>query len=426
MFDKDIIKVKNLPKDIIYDGTYYIEQSSVNSYTHNYFKYPCKFIPEVPRWAINKYTIDKDTKIIDPFAGSGTTLLEAMVMGFDSYGTEIDDIARLIIKAKTTRFSKCDLKQVRVEYKRIITNVNSDINYIIPAIDNINHWFSEENTVTLAKLLYLIREILNDSIRDFFLVVFVSIIKNCSNADNSSPKPYVSRKIIKIPVEPLLEFSKVYEKYYKSTEELSTVKKTGTVELLEGDALSFKSQHNFDLAITSPPYINAFDYGRTMRLENLWLGTLTEDSLRKKKAFYVGTEKLNSNIESNDMSILKESKHLNEVYHLITEMDKKRGLIVKRFFSDMKKNIVQVNKKLNLSGKYVIVIGNSTIRNIEVNSAKIIEDIALANGFKLLTKFKYIIKNSYINIPRNGKGGKIQFDNVIVLEKGSNNGATKS
>ena len=53
MLDKDVnetIDVVNLPINIDNDNIFCINQSSVNSYTHNFFKYPCKFIPEIPRW----------------------------------------------------------------------------------------------------------------------------------------------------------------------------------------------------------------------------------------------------------------------------------------------------------------------------------------------------------------------------------------
>lgn len=58
----------------------------------------------------------------------------------------------------------------------------------------------------------------------------------------------------------------------------------GKTEIVQGNALNFSLSLGIDLAITSPPYINAFDYGRTMRLENLWLATLTEEMLREKRA----------------------------------------------------------------------------------------------------------------------------------------------
>ena len=53
--DESPIIVENLPSDIEKGKTYIINQSCPNNFTHSYFKYPCKFIPEIPRWAINTY-----------------------------------------------------------------------------------------------------------------------------------------------------------------------------------------------------------------------------------------------------------------------------------------------------------------------------------------------------------------------------------
>lgn len=112
----------------------------------------------------------------------------------------------------------------------------------------------------------------------------VSIIKRVSNADDTSPKPYVSNKVKKVPPAVTREFTSVFRRYKQMMTELSGIEKMGNTRLIEGDALTFQMPVGIDLAITSPPYINAFDYGRTMRLENLWMATLTEEELREKRA----------------------------------------------------------------------------------------------------------------------------------------------
>ena len=417
MFSKEVIETDNLPLDNKLGAIYSINQSSVNSYTHGFFKYPCKFIPEIPRWAIKKYVKDKDESILDPFTGSGTTLLEAAINGNNSYGIEIDEVAKLISRVKTEKYNKKEVKSIQDEFEKIISEYDNKKKYRVPEIDNLEHWFPKENIQELGKILQQINEIDNVKIKNFFKVCFVSIIKKCSYTDDSSPKPYVSSKIKKIPANPKDEFIKIYNKYYKGIEDLAKIKNFGEVEILKGDALNFELETKVNLVITSPPYINAFDYGRTMRLENLWLGLLTENELRDKKKDYVGTEKIKTYKEKEDLSILKESEILEKVYKKIVQSDEKRALIVKKFFDDMKTNYNQVKKCLNKDGHYVIVIGDSNIRQVKVKSSEILTEIAINNGFILEDKFSYIIKNPYINIPRNGIGGKINIDNVIVLRK---------
>lgn len=414
----EIISVKNLPMNPEENGIYYIEQSNPNTHTHGFFKYPCKFIPEIPRWSIKKYGNKNNMNIFDPFAGSGTTLLEGIILGNDTYGTEIDLVAKKIIKAKTNIFSMKDIQEIKEIYKKIIYNVeNEDTVVYIPKINNLNHWFNNENLEILGKLKTSINKINNEDIKLFFEICFISIIKKVSNADDSSPKPYVSRKIIKTPPDALSEFKKIYLRYLVMEQEMVVENIDNSSTIIEGDALDFKTDIKFDLAVTSPPYINAFDYPRTMRLENLWLETIDEDMIRKSKKEYVGTEQIKVKEEINNLDILNKSLILKEIYYQIVEIDLKRALIVKKFFEDMEKNLISVNRSLKENGYYVIVIGNSTIRKITVPSWEIIREIALENGYSYETNFSYVIRNPYIRFPRNNKGGKINSDSVLVIKK---------
>lgn len=416
---EQIIEVEALPVNIQNGATYTIKQASPNSYTHGMFKYPCKFIPEIPRWGIKTYLSERKGIIFDPFSGSGTTLLEANVNGIDAYGTEIDDIAKLIIKVKTTVLPLEQMELLDQCYFEIINIIGQDdAELFIPAITNLKHWFSEKTISELGKMKAYIDNIGDQDIQDFFKLCMVSIIKKVSNADDTSPKPYVSNKIIKIPPSVEKEFTSVYYRYKQMMQDLLHIEKMGHTEIVQGDALDFLIPAKIDLAITSPPYINAFDYGRTMRLENLWLATLTEEMLRQKKSQYVGTEKINTKKEKSKLDILQKSELLKEAYKQIVEQDEKRALIVKKFFEDMEDNLRCVYNQMNVGGKYVIVIGNSTIRKVNVESWRIIEEIANKMGFKTVQYFNYIIQNPYIRIPRKGMGGKINRDYVVVLERG--------
>lgn len=417
----DIIVVENLPLDIRPGSTYSIAQQNPNTYTHIYFKYPCRFIPEIPRFAIKRYVADKpNAMIFDPFAGSGTTLLEANINGYNAIGAEIDDIAKLIIKVKTTALNDEQLYKTKSYFKDIVqATLSKDSSKIIPKINNIEHWFIDENINDLGKMLYAIEQLDDVEIKNFFKVCFISIIKKTSNADDISPKPYVSKQILKTPANPLREFENTFNRYFEAIDSYSKLKTTSYTKILDGDALNFKLEQNIDLAITSPPYINAFDYVRTLRLENLWLGIFNEEQLRNKKKEYVGTEHLKMAEEEKDLSILNDSELLSEYYNEILNIDKKRALIVKRFFEDMKKNLDQVYRNLSEEGHYMIVIGNSKIRGVEIESWKVLEELGAIIGFETDLYFNYIIQNPYIRIPRNGKGGIIKSDHVLILKKRS-------
>lgn len=416
---EQVIEVENLPLDIITGATYFIRQSNPNSYTHGMFKYPCKFIPEVPRWALKKYLLKRGA-IFDPFVGSGTTLLEANINGIDAYGTEIDDVAKLITRVKTRKMSSEQMKTIQICYEDIL-HVIENVNYpkYRPEINNLEHWFPAKTIEELGRIRSFIGDIHDTQVREFFMVCMASIIKKVSYADDTSPKPYVSTKILKEPPTVKKEFDLTTTRYMKMLYELNNVDYFGRCEIIEGNALDFKLNKKIELAITSPPYINAFDYGRTMRLENLWMGLLTEESLRSKKASYVGTEKIKIIDEEKKIEILNHSNLLKQYYKILYEHDRKRALVVKKFFEDMKINMELIYDNLNEGGKYVIVIGNSTIRKVNIESWKVLEEIGISIGFKPIENCSYIIQNPYIRIPRNGLGGKITKDYILVLQKGA-------
>lgn len=69
--------------------------------THGLHKYPAKFFPELPRWIIQKFS-DRGDFVIDPFAGSGTMNLEALVSERNSVAIDVDPFARLLTKVKVT------------------------------------------------------------------------------------------------------------------------------------------------------------------------------------------------------------------------------------------------------------------------------------------------------------------------------------
>ncbi|MBQ4073069.1 modification methylase [bacterium] len=425
MFKENIeYEVENLPTEV--NGkTFIINQSNPNKYTHSYFKYPCKFIPEIPKWAILNFSKPGDI-VFDPFAGSGTTLVESILNDRIGLGTEIDQVAKLLIKTKTTRLTTSELAETEQHFNNIIKCVNSDkSSLIIPKINNIDHWYNETNKIQLGKILHYIGNIEKSNIKNFFLTCFVSIVKKTSNADDVSPKPYVSTKIKKKVNLAIDEFSSTYKRYFKEICNFSKLDINQYVDIIDGDALSFSINKLIDLAVTSPPYINAFDYVRTMRLENLWLETSTEETLKETKKRYVGTESIKLQYELDNLSILACSDLLKDYFNQIIQKDKKRACIVKKFFEDMLTNLQRVYSSLKENSKYVIVIGNSTIRKVEIESWKVLKELAENIGFSYEGVFRYKIKNPYIRIPRKNRGGQVIYDYVLILNKEKKNGTKK-
>src|SRR3989337_3604220 len=108
LFVKEVI-----PAEIKQDSILNIFTNNVTANTHGFHKYPAKFIPHIPKWAINKYLAGQTSKtILDLFCGSGTTLAEGILAGHNVIGIDIDPLSCLIAKVKTTIVNTSELNKV--------------------------------------------------------------------------------------------------------------------------------------------------------------------------------------------------------------------------------------------------------------------------------------------------------------------------
>jgi len=184
--------------------------SDTGKWTHDYHRYPAKFIPQLVEKLIDEYVSNKDAHINDPFYGCGTTIVTAISRGFKASGTEINKIAYLMTKVKSTpiepnyldRKIKQFLSRLKCLENAQTTLFSRGIDPLIPEkhIDRINYWFTEENKIELSKILRVIYEEDDEIISNFFLVAFSHILKNCSIWLQGSTKP--TRDLKKNPMKP--------------------------------------------------------------------------------------------------------------------------------------------------------------------------------------------------------------------------------
>lgn len=94
-----------------------------DGYTHPLYAYPARFSPEFPRAVIRSFSKPSDV-VLDPFMGSGTTLVEAMVAGRSSIGVDINPLAHFVATVKTTIIPDEELKTLRKWVQEVISRLN--------------------------------------------------------------------------------------------------------------------------------------------------------------------------------------------------------------------------------------------------------------------------------------------------------------
>ena len=128
---------------------------------------------------------------------------------------------------------------------------------------------------------------------------------------------------------------------------------TNFPEDMDARNIKYESNH-FNLALTSPPYVNAVDYPRTHQLEIYWLD-FARDSLTALKKQNVGTE----SVSATDYKVRHEIgvPEADRVITSIFEIDPRRAFIAFKYLEDMRKNLNEVYKVLREGGRYVVVVG---------------------------------------------------------------------
>lgn len=386
--------------------------------THGLHKYPAKFFPELPRWLIKRYSNEGDI-ILDPFSGSGTTNVEALLNGRHSVGIDVDPFSRYLSKIKTTplnvhelRSSQEKLLQSILGFRPSLVNAKD-----IPRFPYRDNWFNKEITIELAYIKKMIERLdVDDNIKNFFRICFSSIIRSVSNADDNCTRTVIRKKLNKkvYPSDALTKFAEtILINVPKMIGFCQRCPDNIKVEFPDNqDARCIKYPEDyFDLAVTSPPYANAVDYPRTHQLEIYWLGFET-GSLTPLKKKHVGTESVSAIYYRNLHKIgIKEADN---VIVNIYKKDPRRAYIAYKYLYDMRENLKEVHRVLEKDGYYIVVVGNNKIRNELFENWKYIMSMAIEIGFKVENYFASEIIKHFIKVPREER---INTDWILVLKR---------
>ena len=267
--------LKSLPDDF-WDFVEYEKK-----YTHFIHTYPAMMIPPIPEnilKIIKTYQPNIKT-LLDPFAGSGTSLVEGILAGLDVTGLDLNPLACLLSKTKCTPINP---KMLEKTSKTLLENIIDDINnenlkVEKPDFHNIDYWFKDYVIRDLQIIKHRINEIKDKDIKALFLVAFSQTIRDCSNTRNSEFKLYrmSEEKLAEFNPDTLEFFELNLEKCINSIAELYERYQGGcSVEVIAQDTREFNLDREFDLLVTSPPYGDSHTtvaYGQFSRLSLQWL-----------------------------------------------------------------------------------------------------------------------------------------------------------
>ncbi len=392
------------------------------TYTHGFHNYPAMFIPQVARKLIQAFSSEGET-VCDIFCGSGTTLVESSLLNRNSIGIELNPLAVLIAKVKTTPINPQTLTD---KLKMILDDYKSIKSVPLPKFSNLDFWFSESAIKDLSRLKQAIWNISEENIRNFFSVCFSEIVRIISFTKHKEFKLVRDKDKLEKSFKPdaLKEFMRLCENNILGMKEyINDVNTNAHARIILGDSTKDNGlpENSIDFIITSPPYGDSrttVAYGQFSRLPSQWLELLPSHIKDVDKELLGGKNDINF-----DDSILDLSETLKLSINIIKEKDKERAKDVLSFYIDLNKAIFQAYKTLKHKRYFCVIIGNRTVKELVLKTDEIISELAEKIGFisqgilyRNIPNKRMPLKNSPTNEP--GKTGfTMQKESIVLLKK---------
>ena len=402
--------------DIGNDDLYSIRLShSTIGLTHGLHRFPAKFIPQIPKWALREFGGGGAT-VLDPFMGSGTTLVEALRRPGPTIGRDIDPLARLISRAKTEPINIERIAGLASAIRRKWKGPAKRLVVPIGGVVNFEHWFTREAWGELQALRDVVSTLdCTNAEQRFLYAVFSSIIRWVSNADDQSQKTYVSGTRHKTPPPVRPTFWRALDRAIMGLHGVARARhERATVDILDdADALDTRvPDGSVRLIVTSPPYLESVDYVYNTMLEYFWLGPILgvpdREALNELRKRQIGARRPNGSA-----SLPEPLRGRVELAYLPGW--RRAGAI--SYFDKMYLHFAEAARCMENGGRYVLVIGNSKTRLLTLPVHDCLVRLAAACNFELEKAFGYRVRRHYMKFPRMGRGGIIVLDWVIVLRK---------
>jgi len=358
-------------------------KNSSREFTHDLHAFPAKFPPQLPRLFIQELTEHGD-RVLDPMAGSGTTTVEAYVANRRALAFDIDPLALRLNEIKTSTVSPIDLLTCgRSVLHHAKTHISQSTNHLFDekTSDFIDYWFHPDAQQELTALLNAIHHVpcATPELQKILLLTFSAIIITKSGGvsmalDLAHTRPH--RRLDKPYRSPFVEFEKRLKKIAGSLNELPDAKYAPYIAQANAQVLPLADE-TVDLIVTSPPYpATAIDYMRAHKFSLVWLGYQIE-SLSNLRASYVGSE------STKDYVFEALPLGTNRLLERIAEVDNKKSLAVRRYYSEMHHILGEMYRVLKPGKSAILVVGSSVIRGIDTEVHTCLAEIGETLGFEV-------------------------------------------
>ena len=376
--------------------------------------FPARMAPEIASRSLLE--VPAGGQVLDPMCGSGTVARAAVEAGHRCVGMDVDPLAVLMARAWTT---PVDLPRIHGAAEELVRDAKALADREIErptdsaTVRFISYWFAPRQEAELARLATALRR-REEPIRNVLAVALSRIVISkemmaslARDTSHSRPHKVADSNDFDVHVGFLRSARQVAAR-------LDPGRIKGRADIRRADARSLDDVEDasVDLALTSPPYLNAIDYLRGHRLALVWLG-YGVGALRAVRADSVGTERALPETEAPDVArFVRDAEDS-------TLASRHRGW-VRRYAFDMTAVLRQLRRVVKRSGRVVLVLGNSFLRGATIDNASLVESLARSIGFEPRSRQEREIpaRRRYLPPPGAGRSAldsRMRTETVLTL-----------
>jgi site-specific DNA-methyltransferase (cytosine-N4-specific) len=385
--------------------------------SHGIHEYRGKFFPQLVRSLLNISQVDSEAIVLDPMCGSGTTPVEASLLGCQAIGVDFNPLSMLMSRAKSDILT-IPPGVLLDEYQSLCRDLEALETHTgkltwfesLPKNDQVylHRWFAPEALAALDPIMVRIQATSNPACRALFIISLSNILRAVSwqktddlrvrkdkqNGNQENVKDKFIHELVR-SVKSILAFLYQDEEF-----------QTGDVEIIQGDArrldriLAHKAKQ-IDVIITSPPYATALPYLDTDRLSLSYLKLLPRAEHRQRDYGMIGNREINkrrkkayweeylvrrNELPSGITNTIEEIKSRNEASNAGFRRQNLPALLA-RYFFDMLDVLIQFRYVLKENAPAYVVVGNNhTIaggKRIEIETDDYLGKLGQVAGLKL-------------------------------------------
>lgn len=402
-----------------------LPRQSTRYSAHGVHEYRGKFNPQVVRAIGNIVGLEPEAWVLDPYCGSGTTLLESLYCGWNAVGLDINPLAVEIANAKLVAAgSKPRLigeaaDELLERLRKLFEDVNFEVEWSdaaaneiagggwrggIPEYEYLSSWFPRSVLVQLSVILSAIEDYVPEPLHGLFRVLLSDVVRDSSLQDPADLR--VRRR--KDPAPNYAAYPRFATKVVALVDQVGRAERVvglrnvrQSARLADGryDLTAHVGDQQFDAVITSPPYVTALPYIDTQRLSLCLLGLETARGIRALERQLIGSRELRLREQKALADCINQPSHSlpKSVIDLCRAMEQAASLpgngfrrrampsLAYRYFTDSHKVLSNVARVLRTGGTFALVVGvNQTTlggQTFTIDTPTLIADVAESVGW---------------------------------------------